>query len=230
MHCWCSEIDKFWPCWPWQVKCRPRFEQLWTKCGFGLSESFAVSAVGLRIAKAFGHGDLNQKCAETIRRIYSSVTFGRTEGHCGEARLHKRVAAAGDLAVNCEVSFCDVPIKVLNEQFQPVCKIVPWPLIRPSNLFPAMVDQGWLSMLHGDDGERHTYWCNMQALYPDMSGIQAATAFPLAIYGEECNAFRQSVMALHWQAILNPYSTNSEASCYLIAMVPSQHNWIAHCL
>ena len=54
-----------------------------------------------------------------------------------------------------------------------------------------------------------------------MSTIDAAHSVPLSIYGDECNAFRQSVMCFNWQAILNEQSKNSILIRFLIAIVPS---------
>lgn len=181
----------------------------------------------VRIALAFGQGDISQDFADKIGRVYQSSAFGTAQGYSGEARFHRRAAAAG-LRLKCEVSQCPIPISVWDDGLGDYrVEIRDWPVLLPKNLLRAMVDMGLASMLLGDAAERARYWDEMLPYFPQMRKIDASASVPLAFYGDEGNSFRQSVMAFHFQSLCNPYSTNSILSRYLVAMVPSEYYWVA---
>ena len=197
---------------------------------FGVRLIFYSHKLGqIRIAKAFGEGHISQKLAEEIGRVYSSSTFGRSEGYSGETRLHKRVAQAGNLALNCDVDTCDIPIRV-QQGGASVVQIVPWPLILPHKFASALVEQGRLSMLLGDRSVRDRFWHVSKDQYPELAAVDSRTSAPICLYGDEATIFRQSVMAIHWCASLNPSISNSAASRFLICILPSEHYfapWLA---
>ncbi len=179
-----------------------------------------------RIAAAFGHGDIAQCVAERLGRIYGSIPFGASSNG-GEAQLHRRVSAA-KLNVDCKISEVDIPIAVPSSTGEGLeAQIVKWPVLLPCDLAKALVASGYEDLLLGDDRERSQYWISALKDYPRMATIDTLNSAPLAFYGDECTVFRQSVMCFHWQAALSPVSTDSLASRYLIAMVPSEYYWIA---
>ena len=178
-----------------------------------------------RIASAFGHGDLSQRVAERIGRIYGSDPFG-ARGYRGEAQLHQSVSKA-KLNVRCPVSHVDVPVVVPSDHLDGFSvQILPWPVLPPKDMAKALVDSGYQHLLSGTRAERVTYWENALLDYPSMAHIDKIASAPLAFYGDECHVFRQSVMCFHWQPTLSPVASNSLISRYLISIVPSEFYWI----
>ena len=185
-----------------------------------------LKTVAFRLASAFGHGDLSQRVAERIGRVYGSDPFG-ARGYRGEAQLHKSVTKA-NLNVKCRVSYIDIPVVVPSDNGNEIeaVSIVPWPVILPRDLAVSLVDAGHERLLIGTQCERIDYWEKVLLDYPAMAGIDKISSAPLAFYGDEATVFRQSVMCFHWQATLSPVASNSLISRYLISIVPSEFYWI----
>ena len=178
-----------------------------------------------RIASAFGHGDLSQRVAERIGRVYGSDPFG-AQGYRGESQLHKSVTRAA-LNVHCRVSHVDRPrVGPSDDECGASVSIVPWPVLLPRDLAMALVRAGHQDFLTGTVDQRVSYWENALLDYPNMAEIDKVSSAPLAFYGDEATVFRQSVMCFHWQAVLSPVASNSLISRYLIAIVPAENYWI----
>lgn len=181
----------------------------------------------LRLALAFGQGDISHKLAASIGRVYASDKFGQGESHA-EGRLHRKVR--GNLALDCEITWVDVPVMERKGRRLKVQVIRQWPVLLPHNLAKALVNVGLLDALIGSRKDRQEYWNHMLEEYPVLKDrVVVERTLPLAIYGDECQVFRQSVMGLHWQAILNPWSSNSMLSRFLLAAVPSEKYCVATC-
>ena len=178
----------------------------------------------MRLASAFGHGDLSQRVAERIGRIYGSDPFGVTS-YRGEAQLHGSVTKA-NLNVRCRMTYVDIPIVAPTDDGETTVKIVPWPALLPRDMATALAKMGHLELLTGSAVERLAYWEKALLDFPSMSEIDKLGSAPLAFYGDECQVFRQSVMCFHWQAALSPVASNSLISRYLISIVPSEYYWV----
>ena len=109
----------------------------------------------LRIALAFGQGDLSQKLAEHFGRIYSSTSFGTGDGYCGEARLHRRLNRT-NLTLGCKITMCNIPVKVpaVDPENDNEVKLVEWPVLLPGDFAKALIDAGFGHLLWATEADR----------------------------------------------------------------------------
>lgn len=106
-------------------------------------------------------------------------------------------------------------------------ELVDFPIVLPRDMVVALINAGFEDLLMGTISQREMYWEHMLKDYPEMgSYVQALNHAPLALYGDECSAFRQQVMMYHFQAPLNKHNKNSFLSRYCIAAVPADKYWI----
>ena len=174
------------------------------------------------MALAFGQGDVSQAFAEKIGRIYGSSTFGKSSARAPEARVH-RCAKQHGLALNCDVTWLDVPTKSDDGSLQ----ICPWPILLPKDVMVALIEAGHLEMLTGTLQERRRYWARALTDFSGHDSLDADTTAPLNLYGDESTVFRSSCMCLHWEPVLNRFRGDSMLSRFLIAIIPSERYWIA---
>ena len=183
---------------------------------------FLLRSISIRMALAFGQGDVSQAFAEKMGRIYGSSTFGKSSSRAPEARAHRSAKQHG-LALNCDGTWLDVPTKSDNGSLE----FCPWPILLPKDLMVALIEAGHLEMLMGTLQERQRYW---EQAFVDFSGhdaLDADTIAPLNLYGDESTVFRSSCMCLHWEPVLHHFRGDSMLSRILIAIIPSERYWIA---
>ena len=174
------------------------------------------------MALAFGQGDVSQAFAEKIGRIYGSSTFGKSAARAPEARVHRSAKQHG-LALNCDVTWLDVPTKSDDGSLE----ICPWPILLPKDLMVALVEAGHLEMIMGTLQERRRYWARALVDFSGHDALDADTTAPLNLYGDESTVFRSSCMCLHWEPVLNHFRGDSMLSRFLVAIIPSERYWIA---
>lgn len=184
---------------------------------------FRVCGAWPRLAELFGTGDVAQCTVERLGKIYDSETFG-TGGYAGEERFHRRIRRTSNLAIDCPISFCDIPAKFVNDAGELELCIVAWPVVLPRDLARALINAGHANVF-GDDASRSAYWVAMLKDHP--MDIVPRSTVPLSIYGDEATIFKQSVMCLHWQSELNPRNHHSLISKFLLAIIPSDNYWVA---
>lgn len=153
----------------------------------------------------------------------------RTGGYSGEERLHARVRRTSDLSLDATISMLQVPVVTgWDDDGKETAELVDFPIVLPRDMVVALINAGFEDLLMGTFSERETYWKHMLKDYPEMTNyVQALDHAPLALYGDECSAFRQQVMMYHFQAPMNKHNTNSFLSRYCIAAVPAEKYWIA---
>ncbi len=106
-----------------------------------------------------------------------------------------------------------------------IVELVDFPMVLPRDMIVALINAGFEDLLMGTVSQREIYWEHMLKDYPEMN-VQALNHAPLALYGDECSAFRQQVMMYHFQAPLNKHNKNSFLSRFCIAAVPAEKYWI----
>ena len=183
---------------------------------------FLLRSISIRMALAFGQGDVSQAFAEKMGRIYGSSTFGKSSSRAPEARVHRSAKQHG-LALNCDVTWLDVPTKSDDGSLE----ICPWPILLPKDLMVALIEAGHLEMLMGTLQERRRYWEQALVDFSGHDALDADTTAPLNLYGDESTVFRSSCMCLHWEPVLNHFRGDSMLSRFLIAIIPSERYWIA---
>lgn len=174
----------------------------------------------LRLAFAFGSGDISQNFAERLGRLVGSNTFGVAKSRAPEQRVHRRAQKHGH-AFPCDVTMVEIPINRDGEM-----EIVPWPMLLPKDVMMSTLSSGYSEMLLGKGDARFAYWQKALLDYPsDQNTIRPEDSFPISIYGDEATIFRSATMVLHWQATLNPKKGDSLLSRFLIAIIPSEKYW-----
>ena len=154
-----------------------------------------------RITKGIGEGHISKSFAEKIGKVYESTPFS-TAGYRGEQRFHRALARA-NLPVDCKITRVQIPV-LEDVDGDKVPMIQEWPVLLPYDLASALIDRGFLHHLSGDSDERRHFWQESLKDYPEMVGIDVVHSSPITLYGDECNAFRQQVMTMHWTPTLHP--------------------------
>ena len=89
-----------------------------------------------------------------------------------------------NLRVACEITHCNIPVAVEQEDGSEITQIMAWPVLLPHNLVAALVDQGRLNLLLGDAPVRHLYWQKMKMDFTSLSDVDPNLSAPLALYGD----------------------------------------------
>lgn len=151
----------------------------------------------------------------------------RTGAYCGEDRFHARIRKGDNLTLRCPISYVDIPARTRDEDGNYTYSVVPWPWINPKDMVIALIDGGH-EWVFGDNKARSDYWNEMCKDYEMV--LDRKHAVPLALYGDECTCFRQSIMCLHWQCEVHPQSTDAIMSRFCIALIPAENYWTVPCL
>lgn len=109
------------------------------------------------------------------------------------------------------------------------CKmcIEPWPMLLPKDMMVSLIRAGHLPLIMGSTDDRVEYWKHALKDFPqDRAKIDPAFAAPVAVYGDEVNVFRSPHMCLTWHPTLNIHSSDSMASRFLSAIIPSEKYFI----
>jgi len=130
--------------------------------------------------------------------------------------------------LDAAISMLQVPVVTgWDDDGKETAELVDFPIVLPRDMVVALINAGFEDLLMGTISQREMYWEHMLKDYPEMgSYVQALNHAPLALYGDECSAFRQQVMMYHFQAPLNKHNKNSFLSRYCIAAVPADKYWI----
>lgn len=120
------------------------------------------------------------------------------------------------------MTYCTIPVKGgEDDEGVPQMKLVDHPVLLPHDLAAALFEAGYSDLLL----DRNKFWNHMFEEYRDMH-CDPKNTIPLCIYGDEVTVFRQACMCFHWQSLVSKHRTNSMASRFLIAIVPSEMYWI----